>query len=155
VVLASYYNTKCNLFSPYNGLTIVNKCAYVFYFSYLLMIFFILHRINFIIIIIMDFSLFGVCPSNKHCPSARWPYDANAVGKDVDIFAVRTVSLNHIYTRQPKIVNNICSYSECSVLCSSCYLSSSSLVCLLFCINVFFPSVLACNSSLTLCCVCP
>jgi hypothetical protein len=31
------------------------------------------------------FSLFGVCPSNKHCPSARCAY---AVGKDLDIFAI-------------------------------------------------------------------
>jgi hypothetical protein len=35
-----------------------------------------------------DFSLFGVCPSNKHCPSARCAYAANAVGKDFDIFSV-------------------------------------------------------------------
>jgi hypothetical protein len=28
-------------------------------------------------------------------------------------------------------------------------------VCLLFCINMLFPPVLACNLSLTLCCVCP
>jgi hypothetical protein len=26
------------------------------------------------------------------------------MGKDLDIFAVRDVSLNHIYTHQPKIV---------------------------------------------------
>jgi hypothetical protein len=33
-----------------------------------------------------DFSLFGVCPCNKHCPSARCAYAANAVSKDLDIF---------------------------------------------------------------------
>jgi hypothetical protein len=33
------------------------------------------------------------------------------VGKDLDIFALGTVSLNNIYTHQPKIVNNVCSYS--------------------------------------------
>jgi ABC-type Na+ efflux pump permease subunit len=38
-------------------------------------------------------------------------YAANAVGKDLDIFALGTVSLNHIFTQQPKIVNNVCSYS--------------------------------------------
>jgi hypothetical protein len=43
-----------------------------------------------------DFQLFGVCPSNKHCPSARCAYAANTVGKDLDIFAVRYVSLRHI-----------------------------------------------------------
>jgi hypothetical protein len=43
-----------------------------------------------------DFQLFGVCPSNKHCPSARCAYGANAVGKDLDIFAVGAVSLRHI-----------------------------------------------------------
>jgi hypothetical protein len=32
------------------------------------------------------------------------------VAKDLDIFVVRDVSLNHIFT-QPKIVKNICSYS--------------------------------------------
>jgi hypothetical protein len=35
-----------------------------------------------------DFQLFGVCPSNKHCPSARCAYAANAVGIDLDIFAL-------------------------------------------------------------------
>jgi hypothetical protein len=40
--------------------------------------------------------LFGVCPSNKHCPSARCAYAAYDVGKDLDVFAVRDVSLRHI-----------------------------------------------------------
>jgi hypothetical protein len=31
----------------------------------------------------------------------------------------------------------------------------TSFDCLLFCINVSFPPLLACNLSLTLCCVCP
>jgi hypothetical protein len=44
-----------------------------------------------------DFSLFGVRPSNKYCPSARCAYAANAVGKDLDIFAIGDFSLNHIY----------------------------------------------------------
>jgi hypothetical protein len=43
-----------------------------------------------------DFQLFSVCPANKHCPSARCAYAANAVGKDLDIFAARAVSLGHI-----------------------------------------------------------
>jgi hypothetical protein len=33
------------------------------------------------------------------------------VGKDLDIFAIGAVSLNHIYTHQPKTVNIICSQS--------------------------------------------
>jgi hypothetical protein len=45
---------------------------------------------------IRDFSLFRVCASNKHCPSARCAYAANAVGKDLDIFAIGAVSLSHI-----------------------------------------------------------
>jgi hypothetical protein len=45
---------------------------------------------------IRDFSLFGVCPCNKHCPSARCACAANAVGKDFDIFAIGAVSLSHI-----------------------------------------------------------
>jgi hypothetical protein len=53
---------------------------------------------------LMDFPLFGVCPSNKHCPSARCAYAANAVGKDLDILAIGAISLNHIHTHQPKIV---------------------------------------------------
>jgi hypothetical protein len=45
-----------------------------------------------------EFSLFCACPSNKHCPSARWAYAANvAVGKDLDIFALGAVALNYIY----------------------------------------------------------
>jgi hypothetical protein len=56
-----------------------------------------------------DFSLFCVCLSNKHCPSALCAYAANAVGKDLDIFAIGALSLNHIYTHQPKSVNIICS----------------------------------------------
>jgi hypothetical protein len=56
-----------------------------------------------------DFSLFGVCPANKHCPSARCACATNAVGKDLDIFVIGAVSLNYICTQQPKIVNNICS----------------------------------------------
>jgi hypothetical protein len=43
-----------------------------------------------------DFQLFGFCSSNKNCPSARCTYAANAAGKDLDIFALRAVSLNHI-----------------------------------------------------------
>jgi hypothetical protein len=43
-----------------------------------------------------DFSLFGVCPSNKHCPSARCAYADKAVGKDLDIFAIGAVSLIHM-----------------------------------------------------------
>jgi hypothetical protein len=35
-------------------------------------------------------------PSNKHCPSARCAYAANAVGKDLDMFSIGAVSLNHI-----------------------------------------------------------
>jgi hypothetical protein len=42
-----------------------------------------------------EFSLFGVCPSNKHCPYARCAYAANAVGKDLGIFAIGAVFLNH------------------------------------------------------------
>jgi hypothetical protein len=63
----------------------------------------------------LAFQLFCVCPSNKLCPSARCAYAANAVGKDLNIFALGAVSLNDIFT-QPKIVNNICSYSYCSVV---------------------------------------
>jgi hypothetical protein len=48
-----------------------------------------------IIIVVRDFSTFIVCPSNKYCPT-RCAYAANAVGKDLDIFAVGAVSLYHI-----------------------------------------------------------
>jgi uncharacterized membrane protein len=49
-----------------------------------------------IIIIIIDLSTFGVCPSNKHCPSARCAYAASALDKDLYIFAIRAVSLSHM-----------------------------------------------------------
>jgi hypothetical protein len=45
---------------------------------------------------VRDFSTFSVCPSKKHCPSAPCVYAANAVGKDLDIFAIGAVSLNHV-----------------------------------------------------------
>jgi hypothetical protein len=45
---------------------------------------------------VKDFSTISVCPSNKHCPSARCAYAANVVGEDLDIFAVWEVSLCHI-----------------------------------------------------------
>jgi hypothetical protein len=67
------------------------------------------------------------------CPSARCAYAANEVGKDLDIFAIGAVSLNHIYTHQPKIVNIISSQSWSSVVCNSCYLSSS-FVCMFVCL---------------------
>jgi hypothetical protein len=51
-----------------------------------------------LLLYLRGFSLFCACPSNKHCPSARCAYAANvAVGKDLDILALGTVSLNCIY----------------------------------------------------------
>jgi hypothetical protein len=51
---------------------------------------------------VRDLTGFSVCPSNKHRPSARCAYAANAVGEDLDIF------LSIIfYNLVPKIVNNI------------------------------------------------
>jgi hypothetical protein len=43
---------------------------------------------------IRDFLTISVCPSNKHCPSARCAYAANAVVKDLDIFAIEAVYLD-------------------------------------------------------------
>jgi hypothetical protein len=45
---------------------------------------------------IKDFSTLSVCPSNKHCLYARCAYAVNAVGEDLDIFAIGVVSLSHI-----------------------------------------------------------
>jgi hypothetical protein len=45
---------------------------------------------------VRDFSTFSVCLSNKPCPSTRCAYAANVVGKDLDIFAIGAISLNHI-----------------------------------------------------------
>jgi hypothetical protein len=45
---------------------------------------------------VRDFSKFGVCPTNKHCPFAWCTYAANVVGKDLDIYAIGTVSFNYI-----------------------------------------------------------
>jgi hypothetical protein len=56
---------------------------------------------------VKDFSTFSVCPSNKHCPAARYPYAANVVGQDLDIFAAGAVSLYHILSSFTQTVNNI------------------------------------------------
>jgi hypothetical protein len=45
---------------------------------------------------VRDFLKFSVCPSNKHCPSARCAYSANVLDKDLDIFAIGAIYLNHI-----------------------------------------------------------
>jgi hypothetical protein len=45
---------------------------------------------------VRDFSMFSVCPSNKHCPSGRCAYAAYVVDKDLDIFSIGAVSFNHI-----------------------------------------------------------
>jgi hypothetical protein len=42
---------------------------------------------------VRDFTTFSVCPSNKHCPSARCAYYAKVAGKDLEIFAVGAVYL--------------------------------------------------------------
>jgi hypothetical protein len=51
-----------------------------------------------------DFSPFGVCPSNKHYPSAWCAYATIAVGKDFDIFAIGAISVNHFHNLS-KMVN--------------------------------------------------
>jgi hypothetical protein len=63
------------------------------------------------ILLLGTYHCLVLCPSNKHCPSARCACATNAVGKNLDLFAIGAVSLNHIYIHQLKIVNNICSYS--------------------------------------------
>jgi hypothetical protein len=45
---------------------------------------------------IRDFSTFSARPSRKHCPSAQCACAANVVDKDLYVFAVGAVSLNHI-----------------------------------------------------------
>jgi hypothetical protein len=62
------------------------------------------HIINVCCLVILLLLLFGFCLSNKHCPSARCAYATNAVGKDLDIFAIGAVCLNHIYTHLHKIL---------------------------------------------------
>jgi hypothetical protein len=44
---------------------------------------------------VKDFLKSSVWPTNKRCPSARCAYAANVVGKDLDIFTIGAVSLNH------------------------------------------------------------
>jgi hypothetical protein len=43
---------------------------------------------------VRDFSAFSVRPSNKNCPSARCANAAKVVGKFLDLFTVRAVSLH-------------------------------------------------------------
>jgi hypothetical protein len=45
---------------------------------------------------VRDFSTFSLRPSKEQCPSAQCAYASNVVGKDIDVFAVGAVSLNHI-----------------------------------------------------------
>jgi hypothetical protein len=112
---------------------------------------------------LMDFSSFGVCLSKKYRPSARCAYAANVV-KDLGIFAIGAIFLNHILLNNLKLLiifvhnPNVLGYVvlSCHVLVTS--LHFSLFICLFvyfFCIDVFFPPVLTCNLSLTLCCVCP
>jgi hypothetical protein len=44
---------------------------------------------------VRNFPLFSVWISNKHCPSVLHAYAANAVGIDLDIFAIGNFSQNH------------------------------------------------------------
>jgi hypothetical protein len=46
---------------------------------------------------VRGFSIFRVCPSNKHCISARCAYAATVVGKGLDISAIGAVFLNHVF----------------------------------------------------------
>jgi hypothetical protein len=52
---------------------------------------------------VRDFSTFSVCPSKNHCPSAQCTYAANMVGRDLDVFAVGAIFLNHILQACTKI----------------------------------------------------
>jgi hypothetical protein len=45
---------------------------------------------------VRDFLRFSVCPSNKHCLSARCAYAANVMSKDLDRVSIGAVSVNHI-----------------------------------------------------------
>jgi hypothetical protein len=87
----------------------------------------------------VNFPLFGVCPSNKPCPSAQCAYAANAVDKDLDILTIGAVSLNHMYTHQLKLL--ILFVHNPNALCYVVLVISPRLRlfdCLLFCNNLFF-----------------
>jgi hypothetical protein len=57
---------------------------------------------------VSDFSRFGVCPSNKHCPSARYAYATNEVGIEISICLQWEPFLSFtFYNPAPEIVNNI------------------------------------------------
>jgi hypothetical protein len=50
-----------------------------------------------IIIMVSEFYMFNVCSSSENCPSARCDVvAANVVRRDADIFATKTLSLNHV-----------------------------------------------------------
>jgi hypothetical protein len=108
-----------------------------------------------------DFQLFGVCPSNKHCPllgapvlPTRWVKISTYLqsGTFLSItFMLINLKLLIMFVRTPNVLCYVAlSYH---VLVNTRHLRLT--VCLLFCINIFLPSVLACNLSSTLCCVCP
>jgi hypothetical protein len=44
---------------------------------------------------VREFLTFNVCPSHEHCP-APCGYAAKVMCKDIDLFAIGAVSLNHI-----------------------------------------------------------
>jgi hypothetical protein len=59
------------------------------------------------VVIIIIITIIIIIIIINHCPSARCAYAANAVVKDLDIFAIGAVSLDHILNLLPKIVNTM------------------------------------------------
>jgi hypothetical protein len=95
VRISTYLHLEPFLLIAYMFITL-DRIYYYYYYAI------ISYVITLICIIIIVISLFCACPSNKHCPSARCAYVANVVGKDLDIFALGTVSLNYIYASSCK-----------------------------------------------------
>jgi hypothetical protein len=94
-----------------------------------------------------DLSLFDVCPSNNHCPSARCAYVVNAVGKDPiylqsePFLSITFILINLkflvIFVHNPNVL--------CYVVLSYHVVLTSLHLCLFvslrFSINLFFPHV--------------
>jgi hypothetical protein len=97
-------------------------------------------HVTILLLFLISFNILGVCPSNKHRHSSRCANAAKAVGKDLDIFPIEAVSLNHIYAYQPKLL--ITFVHNCNVLCyvvlSYHVLVTSLHLCLFVCFFVYF-----------------
>jgi hypothetical protein len=86
-------------------------------------------------------SLNAVCPFNKYCPSARCAYAANATYLQSEPF----ISITFILINLKLLIIFVHTLDVLWHVVLSYHVRLC--VCLIFCINAFFPPVLACSLS--------